>query len=367
MKKILLVLVLLGLALSVVNIFAYPSGNKWPPEFEYRNGAWHDKPWDINRNAWYGTDGYLPNLEYESLGNYTDLAYSWGEGFKQDYPNRVQCAEAILSFVQRWTEYGYDKDYVTRDGQPQVEWAWNPDEMAYMIRQARDAGTIARGDCEDLAFLCGALYLGAGFDVTIVAMPGHVALLIWFPDYPNANIYWDILDGRGYGWIWVESTGHNNPLGWTPPQYDDGNFNAYPIQPVMPTSITVSNIRYSPIHPIAQDDVSITASVTHNQSDIVEVNLIYSVKGGAQNSTLPMSFIGNLTYAGTIPKQGAGSEISFYVQAKDGIKTAESITVTYKVTKTIFGLPENEFYLLVFFVFIVLLLTAVVGVAGRKK
>ncbi len=367
MKKNFLVLVLLGLASSVVGIFAYPSGNKWPPEFEYRNGAWHDKPWGINRNAWYGTDGYLPNLEYESLGNYTDLAYSWGEDFQRDYPNRVQRAEAILSYVQKWTEYGYDKDYVTRDGVAQVEWAWNPDEMAYMIRQARDAGTVARGDCEDLAFLCGALYLGAGFDVTIAAMPGHVALLIWFPDYPNANIYWDILDGRGYGWIWVESTGHNNPLGWTPPDYQDGNFDVYPIQHVMPTVITVSNIRYSPIHPTPQDNVSITASITHNQSDIMEVNLIYSVSGGAQNN-ISMSFIGNMTYAGTIPKQGAGSEISFCVQAKDKMgNRAESTAVTYKVIKTIFGLPESEFYMLVLFVFIVFLLIVVVGVAGRKK
>jgi len=366
MKKILLVLVLLSLASSVVGIFAYPSGNKWPPEFEYQNGAWHDKPWGINRNAWYGADGYLPNLEYESLGNYTDLAYSWGEGFKRDYPNRVQCAEAILSFVQRWTEYGYDKDYVTRDGVAQMEWAWNPDEMAYMIREARDAGTVARGDCEDFAFLCGVLYLGAGFDVTIAAMPGHVALLIWFPDYPNANIYWDILDGRGYGWIWVEATGHNNPLGWTPPQFHDGNFNVYPIQHVMPTSIRVSNIRYSPIYPSPQDDVSITASVMHNQSDIVEVNLIYSVSGGAQNN-ISMSFIGNLTYARTIPKQRGGSEISFYVQAKDKTgNTAESATVTYVVTKTIFGLQESEFYFLLFFVLAISFLIVIVVAARRR-
>ena len=367
MKKILLILALLSLASCTVGIFAYPSGNKWPPDFIYKNGAWHDTPWDINRNAWYGADGYLPNLAYESLGNYTDLAYSWGEDFQRDYPNRVQRAEAILSFVQKWTEYGYDKDYVTRDGQPQVEWAWNPDEMAYMIRQARDAGTVARGDCEDLAFLCGALYLGAGFDVTIAAMPGHVALLIWFPDYPNANIYWDILDGRGYGWIWVESTGHNNPLGWTPPEYDDGRFDVYPIQLVMPTVITVSNIRYLPIRPTPQDNVSVTASVMHNQSEIVEVSLIYSVKGGAQNN-ISMSFVGNSTYAGIIPKQPQGSEITFYVQAKDKIgNRKESTTVTYRVTKTIFGLQENEFYMLVLFAFIIFLLIVVVGVAGRKK
>ena len=63
------------------------------------------------------------------------------------------------------------------------------------------------------------MYFAAGYNVTIVDAVDHVALLIWLPEFPNANIYWDVGDGRGAGWIWVEATGDRNPLGWTPDDY----------------------------------------------------------------------------------------------------------------------------------------------------
>jgi hypothetical protein len=71
--------------------------------------------------------------------------------------------------------------------------------------------------------------LGAGFDAAVIDATDHCALLIWLPDYPNANKYWDIGDGRGTGWIWVEATGSENPLGWTPDDFLDGGWTAYPI------------------------------------------------------------------------------------------------------------------------------------------
>ncbi len=53
--------------------------------------------------------------------------------------------------------------------------------------------------------------------------PITCALLIWLPEFSNANNYWDIPnDGRDAGWIWVEATGSSNPLGWTPPDFEDG-------------------------------------------------------------------------------------------------------------------------------------------------
>ena len=82
---------------------------------------------------------------------------------------------------------------------------------------------------EDMAFLCGTIYVGAGFDAAVIDAPYHAALLIWLPDFSNANDYWDINDGRGAGWIWVEATGSSNPLGWTPPDFEDGAWTAYPI------------------------------------------------------------------------------------------------------------------------------------------
>lgn len=232
---------LLILVSLIVDSYAYPSGNTWPPEFEKKGEWWYDKPWGVNRNVWYGEDGYLPSLAYESLDDYVDLAYSWGEDFRQSYTNRIERAEAVLSFVQRRTEYGCDEDNVAMEGESQVEWAWNPDEMARMIEEARAHGTVATGDCEDVAFLCAILYLAAGFDVAIVDAPQHVALLIWFPEYPNANVYWDIRDGRDYGWIWVEATSDQSRVGWTPPPFMDGRFNTYVIEskPLPPKNNTL--------------------------------------------------------------------------------------------------------------------------------
>ncbi len=72
------------------------------------NGEWYDS-WGFNRNYDGGSNGFLPNVAYESLGTYKELAYSIGEWFKTNYPQKVERAEAILAYVQRWTDYGYDE------------------------------------------------------------------------------------------------------------------------------------------------------------------------------------------------------------------------------------------------------------------
>jgi len=194
--------------------------------FYLQDGDWFDN-WGIDRNYYGGAHGFLPNLVYETLGDNKELAYGIGEWFLENYPSKTERAVAIMKYVQKWTEYGYDADNVIRDGIPQDEWAWNADEMAHAFNE--DTGVKAIGDCEDIAFLCGTIYVGAGVDAAIVDATDHVALLIWLPDYSNANIYWDISDGRGAGWIWVEATGSSNPLGWTPPDYKYGGWTAYPI------------------------------------------------------------------------------------------------------------------------------------------
>lgn len=194
--------------------------------FTFREGDWYDN-WGINRNNYAGSNGFLPNLVPETLGENKELAYSIGERFQDNYQSKTERAVAILKYVQTWTEYGYDSDNVVRDGIAQEEWAWNADEMAHAFNQT--TGVKAKGDCEDLAFLCGTIYVGAGFDAALVDAPGHVALLIWLPEFSNADYYWDINDGRGAGWIWVEATGSSNPLGWTPSDYEDGGWTAYPI------------------------------------------------------------------------------------------------------------------------------------------
>ena len=198
--------------------------------FTLKKGDWYDN-FEIDRNYYGGSNGYLPSLATETLDENKELAYSIGESFLSNYPGKTERAVAILKYVQTWTEYGYDSDNVVREGVSQEEWAWNADEMAHAFNET--TGVKAIGDCEDLAFLCGTIYVGAGFDAAVVDAPDHVALLIWLPEFSNADYYWDLPnDSRDAGWIWVEATGSANPLGWTPSDYESGDWTAYPIGPL---------------------------------------------------------------------------------------------------------------------------------------
>jgi hypothetical protein len=305
-KKTLVTLAVLLLAASSMVVSCYPSGGSYPPTFTYRNGEYYDS-WGYDRNYYAGENGFFPNLVYETIGENTELAWSIGQEFKDSYTTDVSRAVAILKYVQRWTEYGYDEDNVFMRGVAQEEWAWNADEMAHMFNTA--TGEVAIGDCEDMAFLCGTIYLGAGYDVAMVDAPGHAALLIWLPEYANANYYWDLGDGRGAGWIWVESTGETNPLGWTPTDFNDGDWTAY----IMSTS--AFNVNFSPREPSSDDDVTVTVSVPTGGAEVSQVQLKYSVNGGTVK-TVAMNAYGS-TYRATIPKQSNGATVEFQVFITD--------------------------------------------------
>jgi hypothetical protein len=220
-----LIAIFLIIAIMVPKAQATPSGGSIPPRFSYKSGEWYDS-FGITRTNAEGTHGYLPKLLSETIGKSSELAFQIGEKFQNIYSDRNTRAEKILKYVQTWVEYGYDSDNVVMNGVSQDEWAWNSDELAHSFDET--SGTTAVGDCEDMAFLCATLYEGAGFETAIIDAPGHCALLIWLPDYPNANQYWELPeDSRGAGWIWVESTGSTNPLGWTPSDFSDGGWTAY--------------------------------------------------------------------------------------------------------------------------------------------
>lgn len=244
LRSLLLIAVFCLSFFSVARVQSLPSST-----FTERRGEWFDD-WGYNRNYYGGSDGYLPNLAFETLGENMELAYRIGDSFKAEYPNAADRAEAILKYVQTWTEYGYDEENVFRRGVPQPEWAWNADEMAHALNET--TGVTAIGDCEDLSFLCATLFEGAGIDAAVVDAPEHVACLIWMPEYANANRYWELASGYhdGAGWIWVEATGETNGLGWTPPDFKNGNWYAYPIalqgartwptsQPTPPTNLPI--------------------------------------------------------------------------------------------------------------------------------
>jgi hypothetical protein len=146
-----------------------------------------------------------------------------------------------------------------------------------------------------MSFLCSTIYLAAGFDVALVSPPEHVALLIWLPEYDNANYYWDIPDdGREHGWIWVEATGDKNPLGWTPPDFADGDWDSCLL------GFSEFNVKFSPQNPKAGDDVAVRATIVSAKGTINQVLLNYSI--GDVSEVMQMVAKGS-TFEAIIPKQ----------------------------------------------------------------
>ena len=307
--------------------YGLPSSGNYPPAFTLRYGDYYDS-WGFNRNFFGGGDGFIPNVAYESLGSDKDRAYSIGEWFKANYARKVEMAEAILAYVQRWTDYGYDVDNVYMNDVPQDEWAWNADEMAYMFDEGTNS--VAIGDCEDMTFLCTTIYLAAGFDVALVSPPGHVALLIWLPEYDNANYYWDIPDdGREYGWIWVEATGEENPLGWTPPDFADGDWISYPLV------FSEFNVEFFPRNPQAEDDVAVRASIVSAQGTINQVSLNYSI--GSVDEVMEMTAQGSI-YEAVVPRQPEGTKVICTISTVDTDGFTREHTFEYVVGQT-FQIP----------------------------
>jgi hypothetical protein len=331
MRKSRFALLIFFLFFLLGQTWGLPSGSTYPPSFTYKNGAWFDS-WGFNRNYYGGSNGYMPNIAYETLGADREQAYTLGEEFKTNYPNKVTRATAILRFVQRWTDYGFDSDNVVMEGKPQEEWAWNADEMAHMLNEV--TGVRAIGDCEDMAFLCGTIYIAAGIDVALVVASRHVALLVWLPEYPNANYYWDIPDdGKTYGWIWVEATGERNSLGWTPPDFADGNWETFPL------GFKELRISRTPQHPQVDDEVLVTARVVSARASIAAVSLLYST--GTAFDKVNMQSNGT-DYRATIPAQPQGQKVQYYVNVTD----EEGLSIETEKAEYVIGQTPIPPYLL---------------------
>ena len=354
LPKKLMLIVFFILIYSINIAYAIPSGGVFPPKFYYKNGDWYDS-WDYNRNYYAGEHGFLPNVAYESLGSDKELAYDIGLWFNDNYDDKVERAEAILNYIQKWTEYGYDEENVFRNGVAQEEWAWNADEMAHMLNETTN--TVAIGDCEDLSFLSATIYFAAKFDVAIVDAPEHVALLIWLPEYDNANYYWDIGDGRDYGWIWVETTGEANPLGWTPPDFSDGNWDTYNI------AFSKFTVEYSPKNPTAEDDVTVKATIESSISVVDNVILNYDTED--DSGEIQMINKG-LYYEGIIPKQLDGTRVIVKVYAKDHEELIAEENFEYVVGQE-FQFPQFPPFLIEagIILLVILLLFVVLALANR--
>jgi hypothetical protein len=194
-------------------------------EFYELDGHIFDQ-WNVCRTTAYGEHGFFqitetafrPVIAFESLGNYTGVAYELGSELQTTYPDRIQRAEQVFYIARDRVRYTSDSDQFGYS-----EFAINADELADTI----ETKGIALGDCEDHAILLAVMYKGAGFRSAIVLAPGHAAALVYLPDYKNANA---VLSFKGeVGWIWAEATGRNNPLGWMPERYFGARLAAYEV------------------------------------------------------------------------------------------------------------------------------------------
>ena len=306
--------------LSVHACFASPSGNF----YEEADDIYDD--WCVCRTDPVGADGYMgveetgngvsirPLMAFESLGEYTDVAYSMGEQFVDNYPDREQRAEQVFEYVRDTVTYMNDIDQFDRE-----EYAVNADELAGTIQQEG----MAFGDCEDFAFLLAVMYQGAGFRSAVVICPGHAAVLVYLPGYDEANVVFS-LEGEP-GWVWAEATGNTNPLGWFPQGQIEGPFLAYEISSSdridycrLPAKFTLSDLAASP-SPATVDDTVVISTTIQNVGKQSGDCLVSLSVGGYTDSKSVSSLAG-----------GTSSEVSFSYSAK----TAGTYTVIVSTPDT---------------------------------
>jgi len=220
--------VLVGLIFAFVAVLAatgYVAATPSSGFHEINDDVFDD--WGICRTRAFGEDGFYqisetsfrPVIAFESLGESAALAYSLGEQIAGKYPDQLQRAQAVFSFVRDRVHYTSDVDQFKYD-----EFAQNADELATTI----DQDGVGYGDCEDSAVLLAVMYKGAGYRSAIVVGSGHTAALVYLPDYNKASAIFE-LEGEP-GWVWIEATGKNNPFGWVSKEFLNVELAAYEVE-----------------------------------------------------------------------------------------------------------------------------------------
>jgi len=229
MKKVGVLLGLIFVLLAVVATAGYASA--FPSAGFYERGGDISDDWEICRTRAFGEDGFYqitdtgfrPVIAFQSLGEQADAAYSLGGKIASEYADPLLKAEAIFYFVRDRVEYTSDVEQTGSE-----EFARNADELATAIVE----DGVGEGDCEDMAVLLAVMYRAAGFRSAIVLVSGHTAVLVYLPEYKKATAFFEL--GGEPGWVWVEATGRNNPLGWAPDQYLGTEIAAYEISAEIP-------------------------------------------------------------------------------------------------------------------------------------
>jgi hypothetical protein len=256
--------ILLLLTISI-GLFVPSLTSASPSERFYQQQGHVSDEWGIFRTTSAGTNGFLgltsnkfdPVITRESLGDNTDIAWQLGEEFAQTYPDGNQRAEQIFYFVRDRVIYTSDQDQFGEH-----EFAQNADEVAGTIV---DNGK-ALGDCEDSAILLAVMYKAAGLRSAMVLMPGHVATLVFLPEYTKAPRMMTLAGEKG--WVWGEATGATNPFGWVP----EGILKDW----IIAKEVTTGQLGYQSSEPYA---VSVERDPTETGSGSTSVTGLLSLLG----------------------------------------------------------------------------------------
>ena len=92
--------------------------------------------------------------------------------------------------------------------------------------------------------------------------------------------------------------------------------------------ITISNVKYTPTAVQADDEVTVTATITSFQK-ILEAKVVYSING--ESLALAMTEGTDNLYKAVIPAFADGTKVSFYIEADNNAVTATSPAMEYTV------------------------------------
>ena len=78
----------------------------------------------------------------------------------------------------------------------------------------------------------------------------------------------------------------------------------------------INNISQTPPAPSASDEVTILAQIIDSDGTVVSADLLYTINAGAADS-VAMTLVSGDVYQGIIPPQGEGSQVAYYIKARD--------------------------------------------------
>ncbi len=135
----------------------------------------------------------------------------------------------------------------------------------------------------------------------------------------------------------------------------------YTVETIPPT---LRNIKIQPQRPQPEQNVTISCSITDNESGVKEVSLYYSTDGGLNWIKVQMSLVTDSVYRATVPGQIENTAVDYYMEAFDNAgnckqSSQQSYNVRTDEEQNALGLSEIPLWAVITVVFTVIGLGAI--------